>query len=187
MAQWLPIETARWFLNYNPWEIRIHMNRVYRLPKTTSKRPKKAPKTHISIPKRKKRQTHWTNFTKVYYWKCIFPCFFPNSLLRCMTFCQVVLHWNESYLEKKLRLYNRSVISFQQLHIKPRHCRFQMSHEKPWLGYIGNYTTQLYRDYDKPLPGVQPFALEKWWLEDDPFLLARWIFKGFLLSNFGRV
>ena len=29
-----------------------------------------------------------------------------------------------------------------------------MSNEKRapgWLGYIGDYTTQLYRDYDKPL------------------------------------
>ena len=31
--------------------------------------------------------------------------------------------------------------------------RNQMSHEKNpgWLGYIGDYTTQLYRDYNKPL------------------------------------
>ena len=30
---------------------------------------------------------------------------------------------------------------------------FQMSNEKNpgWLGYIGDYTTQLYRDYNKPL------------------------------------
>ena len=28
-----------------------------------------------------------------------------------------------------------------------------MSHEKNpgWLGYIGDYTTQIYRDYNKPL------------------------------------
>ena len=30
---------------------------------------------------------------------------------------------------------------------------FYMSHEKNpgWLGYIGDYTTQLYRDYNRPL------------------------------------
>ena len=29
----------------------------------------------------------------------------------------------------------------------------QMSNEKSpgWLGYVGDYTTQLYRDYNKPL------------------------------------
>ena len=32
-------------------------------------------------------------------------------------------------------------------------CCCQMSNEKNpgWLGYIGDYTTQLYRDYNKPL------------------------------------
>jgi len=30
---------------------------------------------------------------------------------------------------------------------------YHLSHEKypGWLGYIGHYTTQLYRDYNKPL------------------------------------
>ena len=32
-------------------------------------------------------------------------------------------------------------------------CSIHVSHEKNpgWLGYLGDYTTQLYRDYNKPL------------------------------------
>ena len=33
------------------------------------------------------------------------------------------------------------------------HTNYHLSNEKNlgWLGYIGDYTTQLYRDYNKPL------------------------------------
>ena len=42
---------------------------------------------------------------------------------------------------------SRPIQSSQQKPLK------DMSHEKTtgWLGYIGDYTTQLYRDYNKPL------------------------------------
>ena len=34
---------------------------------------------------------------------------------------------------------------------------FQLSNEKNpgWLGYLGDYTTQLYGDYNKPLPSLK--------------------------------
>ena len=37
--------------------------------------------------------------------------------------------------------------------VHPNICRILLGNEKKpgWLGYIGDYTTQVYRDYNKPL------------------------------------
>ena len=55
----------------------------------------------------------------------------------------------------KLRMHNpiSIIISYIMDDSTVVHMFVYLSHEKNrgWLGYIGDYTTQLYRDYDKPL------------------------------------
>ena len=84
-----------------------------------------------------------------------FSTFFQGSLVSCLH-CEYSLGrcitetWLPSLREKK-----RVVLDFHGdfLPLGGESLNIQVSHEKNpgWLGYIGDYTTQLSRDYNKPL------------------------------------